>query len=64
MPIIALVVWWGLIGLATWLVVTYIPMPAEVKRLIVIAVVILLVLWLVELLGVTSLGPHVPRLGS
>jgi hypothetical protein len=62
MPIIMLVVWLALIGLAVWLVTTYIPMPDAIKKLIVIAVVVLVVLWLIQLTGLATLGPAVPRL--
>jgi hypothetical protein len=59
MPILTLIIYLALIGLAVWLVTTYIPMPDSIKRLIVVVVVVLVVLWLLELIG--FVGPTVPR---
>lgn len=60
MPILTLVVYLALIGLAVWLVTTYVPMPDPIKKLIVVVVVVLIVLWLVQLIGFT--GPTIPRI--
>lgn len=62
MPIIALVLWIALIGLAVWIIISYIPMPEAIKKLIVIVAVVAIVLWVITLFGLTSLGPAVPRL--
>lgn len=49
----------ALVGFLVYLVVTYIPMPAPFKQVIIVAVVVLLVLYLLALItGSTS----VPRL--
>lgn len=50
MPLIQLILILAIIGFICWLVVTYIPMPAQIKQLIIIAVVIIIILYLVSLL--------------
>lgn len=64
MPIILFILWLAIIGVVTWAVVTYIPMPDAIKKLIIIVVVVLVVLWLVQLVGVLGSGPTIPRLGG
>ena len=51
MSIIVLVVVLAIVGLITWAAVTYIPMPATIKRVIVAVVVIALILWLLRVTG-------------
>jgi hypothetical protein len=51
------------VGVLLWLVTTYVPMDATIKRILVGVVVILLVLWLLQVFGVLSLvDTPVPRL--
>lgn len=53
------------IGVLLWLVNTYIPMDAKIKRIINIVIVVLVVLWLLNIFGVFALlnnGPGVPRI--
>jgi hypothetical protein len=47
----------GLIGLVTWAIVTYIPMPAGIGKLIVIVSVIVCVLYVLHAFGI-----HLPNL--
>ena len=51
----------AVIGVVVWLVTTYVPMPAQIKTLIIVVVVVLLVLWVIQLMGLTTFGPTVPR---
>jgi len=52
------------IGVLLWLVTTYIPMDATIKRIIVAVVIICVVLWLLQVFGVLSLmNTPVPKLG-
>jgi hypothetical protein len=46
------------IGVILWLVTTYIPMDANIKRVLVAVVVIVLVVWLLQVFGLLD------RLGS
>ncbi len=62
MPILTLVLYLALIGLVVWLITTYIPMPAQIKTLIVVLVVVLLVIWIIQLTGLLGTGPMVPPL--
>ncbi len=60
MSLISLILILAIVGFLVYLLVTYIPMPAPFKQVIIVLVVIVLVLWLLQLLGVV--GPTVPRL--
>lgn len=59
MDVLTLVITFAVIGFVTWLLITYVPMPAPIRTAIVVLVVILLVLFVVRLLGVPMLriGP-------
>ena len=54
MNLINLIVTLVIVGFVLWLINTYVPMQANIKRLLNIAVVILVVLWL--LFSVLGLG--------
>jgi hypothetical protein len=43
-------------------VTTYIPMPAQIRTLIIVVAVVLIVIWLIQLTGLIGVGPNVPRL--
>jgi hypothetical protein len=62
MPILTLVIYLAIIGLIVWLVTTYIPMPAQIKTLIIVVTIVLIVLWIVQLTGLIGSGPVVPRI--
>ena len=51
MSLISLIVTLVIVGLALWIINTYIPMDAKVKSILNIAVVIFLVLWLLQAFG-------------
>jgi len=51
------------IGLVVWLVNTYLPLPQQIKQLIVVAAVILLVLVLLSAMGLFSYDIQIPRFG-
>lgn len=51
MPLIELIVILAVVGVLLWLLNTYIPMDAVVKRIINIVVIIALVLWLLKAFG-------------
>lgn len=48
---IELVLFLAIIGFLTWLVVTYIPMPAPLPTVIIVIVVIFVVLYLLRVVG-------------
>ena len=57
MDILTFVVVCLVVGVALWLINTYVPMASGVKRVLNIGVVVLLVLWLaLSVLGMTNLG--------
>jgi hypothetical protein len=47
------------VGLFVWAVTTYVPMPEQIKTLIIVAAVIVLVLMLLKVLGVLG-GADIP----
>ncbi len=57
MDLISLIVTLVVVGFLLWLVNTYLPMDEKIKRILNIAVVVLVILWLLfSVLGVTNLG--------
>lgn len=52
MPILTIIVIIALAGFLLWAINAYIPMQPMVKNLLNVAVVIILVIWLLQLLGV------------
>jgi hypothetical protein len=52
MPILTIVIVLIVIGVLLWLVNSYIPMDATVKRILNIVVIIAVVLWLLKAFGV------------
>lgn len=57
MDLISLVVTLVVVGVALWLINTYVPMDHKIRKLLNIAVVVLIILWLLfSVLGVTNLG--------
>ena len=57
---LAVIIYLMLIGVILYLIETYIPMAAPIKLVIRIVVVVCLVLWLMQLFGIS--GPPMPRL--
>jgi hypothetical protein len=60
MSLIGLVLVLIVIGVALYLVETYIPMSPPIKVVIRVVVVLVLVLWLLQIFGVV--GPSIPRI--
>ena len=52
MPLVTLVITLIVVGVLLWLVNTYIPMDAKIKKIINIVVVIVVILWLLHVFGV------------
>jgi hypothetical protein len=52
MSLITIVVTLIVVGVLLWLVNTYIPMDGKIKKILNIAVVVIVVLWLLNVLGV------------
>jgi hypothetical protein len=49
MDLVSLIVVITLIGLLTWAITTYVPMPEPIKRILIIVVLLVLILWLLRL---------------
>ena len=63
MPILLLLLWFAIIGLIAWALITYLPMPQAIKTVITVAAAICCILILLSALGVgLGSGPTVPRL--
>jgi hypothetical protein len=60
MSIVSLILGLALVGLVLWLVITYIPMPAQYKNALVVVVVVLVVLWLIRLIAPGIVVPTTP----
>lgn len=60
MTLIGLVLVLVILGVALYLLETYVPMSPPIKVIIRVVVVVVVVLWLLQLFGVT--GPSVPRI--
>jgi hypothetical protein len=52
MSLIGLVLTLAIVGFILWLIVTYIPMPAPFKQIILVVVIIVVLLWLLSQFGV------------
>jgi len=52
MSLISLVVILIVVGVLLWLMNTYIPMDAQIKRIIQIVVIIVVVIWLLGVFGI------------
>lgn len=52
MPILTIFIVLIVAGLVLWLVNSYIPMQATIKKILNIVVVIILIIWLLRVLGV------------
>jgi hypothetical protein len=63
MPLISIVIVLIVVGVLLWLVQSFIPMDATIKRIITVVVIICVVLWLLSVFGLfSSLSTvHVPH---
>ena len=52
MSIIGLIITLVVVGVLLWLVEAYVPMDATIKRLLQVVVIICVVIWLLQALGV------------
>ena len=56
MSILAIIFYLAIIGFVLYLIQTYIPMPAPIKTAINVVIVILVILWLLNVLGISFLS--------
>lgn len=52
MPLLNIVITLIIVGVALWAINTFIPMPAPIKKLINIVVLVVTCLWLLQVFGV------------
>lgn len=52
MPLLTVLIILIVVGVILWLVNTYIPMDAKIKRILNIVAVIIVILWLLKVFGV------------
>ncbi|MGA2094039.1 MAG: Thivi_2564 family membrane protein [Sedimentisphaerales bacterium] len=52
MPLVTLIITLIVVGVLLWLVNTYIPMDAKIKKIINVVVVIVVIIWLLRVFGV------------
>lgn len=60
MSLIGLILVLVIVGVCLYLLETYVPLAPPIKLLIRVVVVIVLVLWLLQLFGIT--GPAIPQI--
>jgi hypothetical protein len=54
MGLIQLIIVLAVLGLVLWAVITYIPMPQVIQRIIIAVVVIVVIIWLLQVFGLVS----------
>ncbi len=61
MPLIQLVITLVVVGVILWLINSYIPMQATIKKILNVVVIIVVILWLLNVFGVLApiSGMHV-----
>ena len=59
MPLLNIVLVLVVIGIVLWLINTYIPMAASIKKILNIVVVVVVILWLLRVFGILASGPAV-----
>lgn len=51
MPLIEIIITLAVVGFLLWLIETYVPMGATIKRIIEIVIILCVVLWLLQTFG-------------
>ena len=59
MPLIQLILVLVVVGVLLWLVNNYIPMDANIKKILNIVVIIVVILWLLRVFGVLTNFPGI-----
>ena len=59
MPLIQLIIVLVIVGVLLWLVNNYIPMDANIKKILNIVVIIVVILWLLRVFGVLTSFPGI-----
>jgi len=54
MSLLTLIVTLAVVGLILWAVVTYIPLEPTIRKILIIAVVVIVVFWLLQSLGLLA----------
>lgn len=57
MSLVTLILVLALVGFLVWLIQTFIPMDARIKNLLSVVVVVVLLLWVLQGVGVLTGGP-------
>lgn len=60
MPLISVVITLLIVGVLLWLFETYIPLNAQIKKIIQVIILIAVVLWLLQLAGVLATVGTIP----
>ena len=48
-----------IVGVILWLINTYVPMAASIKKILNVVVIIVVILWLLRVFGILSSGPGI-----
>ncbi len=54
MTLVSVIITIALVGVLLWAINTYLPMEANIKKLLNIVVIIIIVLWLLNVFGILS----------
>lgn len=57
MSLVTLILVLALVGLLVWLIQTFIPMDVRIKNLLSVVVVVVLLLWVLQGIGILTGGP-------
>jgi hypothetical protein len=58
MPILTIVLTLILVGVALWVINTYIPMAQSVKKILNVVIVVVLCIWLLQVFGIIGNVKH------
>lgn len=56
MPLVNIIVTLVVVGVILWLINTYVPMAASIKKILNVVVIIVVILWLLQAFGILSSG--------
>lgn len=62
MGILAFIIMCCVLGLVVWLVNTYLPIPQQIKTIILVAVIIVIILVLLQAMGILGGDMMIPRI--
>ncbi len=59
MPLVNLIITLVVVGVLLWLINSYIPMQATIKKILNVVVIIIVILWLLSAFGILDTGMRI-----